>query len=352
MKQVKVWFIITTLLFLCAELNAQSFRRNAPRWRSDIGYLGVGGGVGIMNYFGDLNPLAQYVSTDITVTRPSIAISVFRKLSPRIIARAQFSWGRITADDFKAADPTDDRHRYRWLRNSHFRNDIWELGLMISYDLRPSRFTYYRRANFTPYLLAGISVFYHNPKARTPEDLGNDWVNLRPLKTEGQGINRSVDSPLINGPKAGTSYGKPYSLIQPAIPVGAGVRFKLNDRTDLSFEVAYRILFTDFIDDVSGNYANPNDLPGGATGLSARMANRTLEQEAARKGGSRVDDLTRLTTQEGIGVVNIPGFGPSINGFGQDGDKRGEQRNVDMYIVTGFHLTRIINVGLRCPKFR
>jgi hypothetical protein len=345
MKMLKVWIIITTLIVLSFDVQAQSFGRSGPRSRGDIGYLSVGGSVGIMNYFGDLNPLAQYVTTDIRGTRPSIGINVQRKFSPRLIARVGLSWGRLSGDDFRAADPNDERHRYRYIRNAHFRNDIYELSFGITYDLFPSRFTYYRRANWTPYVTAGIAVFYHNPMAKTPVDLGNQWTYLRPLSTEGQGIVRSQNSPYPGGPAAGTSYGKPYSLIQPAVPVGVGVRFKLNDRWDLSAEICYRILFTDFIDDVSGNYANPSDLPGGANGLSAKMANRTNELIAARNGADRAP--TRQALLQQLGYTN-----DRFAGFGNDGDKRGEPNNPDVYIFTGFHLTRIIGVGLRCPKFR
>ena len=334
-KLVTGLFAILFLCFIHHQTYAQAFFKE--RKGKDIGYIAVGGSVGIMNYFGDLNPLQQYVSTDITATRPSIGIEVVRKISPRVMGRVMFSWGRLTGNDFKAADPTDKDHRYRYIRNAHFRNDIYELSLTFTYDLKPSRFIYYKRANYTPFIVIGIAGFYHNPMAKAPESLGGGWTALRPLSTEGQGLVRS------SGPNAGTSYGKKYSLFQPAIPIGAGVRFKLNDRTDLSVEVAYRWLFTDYIDDVSKDYANPADLP---SDLSRAMADRTLEQIDARTGGSRVDDLAKLKQEFGLEP------NARFAGFGIDGDKRGEATNTDVYILTAVHLTRIINVGLRCPKFK
>ena len=312
----------------------------------DIGYIAVGGHVGIINYFGDLNPRPRYVSTDIRGTRPTIGIDVTRKLSPRIMVRAAASWGRVVADDFIAADPNDERDKYRFMRNSHFRNDIYELSMVMTYDLIASPFVYYKRAKFTPYLLAGVAGFYHNPRAKTPEDMGNNWVALRPLSTEGQGLTRSVDSRPGAG-DAGTSYGKKYSLFQPSVPVGAGVRFKLTDRIDFSVEVAYRILFTDYIDDVSGNYANPIDLP---SDLSRAMANRTTETTAARKGDDRTQYITSFVNGVGPDFIG----NPTINGYGNDGDKRGERSNFDELFITAFHINYIIGVGLKCPtpKYR
>jgi Domain of unknown function (DUF6089) len=338
MKKLRtgVWIVF---LLACYQTQSfgQAFWRDKPRIK-DIGYVAIDGSIGIGNYFGDLNPLAQYVSTDITATRPSFSIGLVRKYSPRLLVRAGFSWIRLTGNDFKAADPSDERHRYRYIRNAHFRNTLYELSIVGMYDLRPSRFVYYKRVNYTPYLLFGVAGFYHNPRAKTPD---GKWTNLRPLRTEGQGLKRS------SGPDAGKSYGKMYSPVQVAIPLGVGVRFKLNDRTDLSVDVAYRLLFTDYIDDVSRNYANPIDLAA-HNPLSPIMADRTLEPKDARTGGSRVNTLTELKNTLGYDPDPLAPFA----GFGNDGDKRGESNNVDIYIVTGVHLSYILNVGLKCPKFR
>jgi hypothetical protein len=342
MKKFKtgIW-IISLLAISHIELSAQAFWRNTPKTK-DIGYIAIDGSIGIANYFGDLNPLAQYASTDITATRPSFSIGLIRKYSSRLLVRAGFSWNRLTANDFKAADPADERHRYRYIRNTHFRNTVYEASLVAMYDLRPSRFVYYKRMNYTPYLLFGVAGFYHNPRAKAPD---GKWTALRPLRTEGQGLTREFDSPQPDGPKAGTSYGKMYSNFQLAFPVGLGVRFKVNDRVDLSFDIAYRILFTDYIDDVSRDYANPSDLFK-HNPLSVIMADRTLEPTDARTGGDRTGELVRLKD-----VLDVDPNGP-FAGFGNDGDKRGERNNVDMYIVTGVHLSYILGVGLKCPKFR
>jgi hypothetical protein len=333
-KLLKGVCIVFSFLFLAEQGFSQSFWHQKPKIK-DIGYTAFDAGIGVMNYFGDLNPLSQYVSTDISKTRPGFSVGIMRKYSSRLHVRLGASWGRLTASDFDAADSQHPRHRYRYARNTHFRNDIYELSLMAYYDLRQSQFTYYKRANATPYLVLGIAGFYHNPIARTPEEFGNRWVALRPLRTEGQGLTRASD---------GSKYGKMYSNFQVAIPVGAGAKFKLNDRWDLWFDVSYRILFTDYIDDVSGNYANPNDLP---SDLSRAMANRTMELVDARKGGTR-----DLVVQQLNGIIPDQRGNPTINGYGNDGDKRGEVNNVDIYIVTNIHLSYILNVGLKCPKFR
>ncbi len=326
--------ILFSLLLLNQQSFAQSFWHQKPKIK-DIGYYAIDGGIGAMNYFGDLNPLAQYASTDLSKTRPAFTIGMMRKMSSRLHLRIGAQWGRLMANDFQAADPNHPRHRYRYMRNAHFRNNVYELSLIGYYDLKPSQFVYYKRQNATPYLVLGLAGFYHNPIAKTPEEFGNRWTSLRALSTEGQGLTRKSD---------GSKYGKKYSNFQIAIPIGAGLKFKLTDRMDLWFDVAYRILFTDYIDDVSGNYANAADLP---SDLSRAMANRTMELTDARTGGTRdikIFDINGFTN-DGVGEL-------TINGFGNDGDKRGEKSNSDVYIVTNIHLSYILNVGLKCPKFR
>ncbi|NJL12164.1 MAG: hypothetical protein HC913_03590 [Microscillaceae bacterium] len=334
MSKIKTGLLVFILLGTALPSQAQWMRKERSKGRL-ISYNSIGIQAGAMMYFGDLNPLAQYISTDITSTRPSLGLTFNHRFNSRLTGRIGFNWGRLFADDFKAANPEDERHRFRYVRNQHFRNDIYELNAMFEFDLFPTlaRNRYYKSLNripFTPYLVAGIAGFYHNPQAKTPANWSGpegaaQWVALQPLSTEGQGLTRGSD---------GTSYEKAYSRLQIAIPLGAGVRFKLSNRTHLAFEVIYRYLFTDYIDDTGGNYADPRDL---SSDLSRAMANRTLEPVAAFKGE------TRLPVDQVISNVLInDSFGnPTVSGFGNDGDKRGEG-NEDIYLFAGFHLTYII----------
>lgn len=333
MKSFKTGLLIILLCFLGISTQAQWTKVTYK----DIGYEQIGFNLGLTNYFGDLNPLPQYVSTDISKTRPTFGIQYIRKLSPRIQGRLGLSWVRIIGDDFDAADPGDTENGalYRYIRNAHFRNDMIEASLVFTYDLIPSRWVYYKRAKITPYLLLGIAGIYHNPRARTPEAFGNKWVNLRPLRTEGQGLTRSD----------GSSYEKQYSLFQPTIPFGLGVRWKLTDRLDFAVELTLRYTFTDYLDDVGGNYANPDDLE---SDLARAMADRTLEPTAARRGGDRVEEVIRLKERLGQPADIFTPFA----GFGADGDKRGEAGNNDLYATFGFQLNYILNVGLNCAGGR
>ncbi len=101
--------------------------------------------------------------------------------------------------------------------------------------------------------------------------------------------------------------------MQIAIPFGAGVRYKLDRNWDLGFEIGWRKTFTDYLDDVSSNYADPADIP---TDKGREMANR----------------------------ANNPGHAPF--------QQRGDQTDKDWYIVAGFNLTYILPTNVKSPKFR
>lgn len=336
MNKYRILLIIILLSLADYSLQAQSFNR---RRLKKIGFLTVGAQIGTINYFGDMNPLTQYVAPEWRFLRPSISINVQRKLGANLHARLEFTYGRLRGDDFVSASPNSERHRYRYMRNSHFRNDIKELSLAFEYDILGSNTQYHKRRPFTPYLLVGAAVFHHNPKAKTPEEFGGKWVALQPLGTEGQQSG-------VEG------YAKPYARIQPALIFGAGMKWKLNDRTNLSFEMAFRYLFFDHLDDVSDKYPDMGDLDND---LVRALSNRTLETTSAVTGRSREPDLSRILEEVSPRVTYVGSDGnpyTTISGFGAKGDKRGEAGNNDIYFVTGIRLSYIINVGLKCPQFR
>jgi hypothetical protein len=303
---------------------------NAQRFTTSKRYTSIGGSINAMNYFGDITPSSSFTSSDISFTRPNFGIHIMRRYTPRFSARVAFNAGRLQGDDFKSQDPGDEDARYRYLRNASFRNDIYEVSLVGIWDLFENRNTFLRRANFVPYFFAGVAGFYHNPRARKPDDLGGRWVSLQPLRTEGVS----------------------YSRLQVAIPAGVGFRYKVSPRSDISFEIGYRFTFFDYLDDVSTNYPDPSVL-GGPESLAWRMSNRTLEAKSS-KGETR--DYQRILQDTGLSDVRVyydRNNQPynSVQGF-EAGEKRGSSNERDWYLITGFHYSYILFKGVRCPKFR
>lgn len=309
-------------------------------------YISLGGSIDVLNYFGDLAPKSQMASTNISLTRPALSIYGTYRYSPNLSFRGSFSYGRLTGDDFKSADPYGQDSRFRYIRNASFRNDIKELAFTAVWDFFGNHGTFLNRVAFTPYVFAGIAVFHHNPKGKAPEfdKFGNpleeagQWVALQPLGTEGQ-LSEHYEV-------------KPYSVIQPSIPFGLGLRAKLQKRLDFEFEIGYRYLFTDYIDDVSGMYV---DLGALDSELARAMSDRSREPNAVVSGDPRdfeaIESVVRLTTY----TSEYDGRDYTVyGGYGQEhpDNNRGLANDKDIYIVTSFKISYIISGSFKRAKFR
>ncbi|MDN5201558.1 DUF6089 family protein [Fulvivirgaceae bacterium BMA10] len=301
-------------------------------------YISIGGSLSAFNYFGDLAPKPSALSTDISFTRPGIGIVGLYRFGPRYSVRGTLSYGRLKGDDFDSADPADENARYRYVRNLQFRNNIFELAVTGVVDIIPNMGTFVARPTFVPYVFGGLAVFYHNPQALVPEtDVNNgnaafenagQWVDLEPLGTEGQYISGSGVSP--------------YKKIQIAIPLGIGVRYRVNHALDLSFEIGYRQLFFDYIDDVSGNYV---DLGLFTDDLTRALSDRSREANAVESGEVRdlsvANRIITYTGADGRTYQVIAGYGDA-----HPESIRGNASDNDIYVVTSFQLTYILGGSL------
>ena len=137
---------------------------------------------------------------------------------------------------------------YRKQRNLDFKSTVLEgyLALELFPTMMLRRDKEYQ-PKLRPYGLVGIGVFHFNPKGSLTDAAGNkSWYALQPLRLEGQGM---TEYPEV----------KPYKLTQINIPIGAGLKYYASERINLSTEVLYRKTFTDYIDDVSKSYIDPNN---------------------------------------------------------------------------------------------
>jgi len=307
-------------------------------------YHTVAFNVNAVNYFGDIAPLSRSFSTDISFTRPGFGVSHTYRLNHLTNVRTSFNWARLRGDDFESADPGEEANLPRYTRNLSFRNDIKELSAVLEMDVFPNMGGPGSRLVIAPYLFAGGAIFHHNPKGLVPETDRNGnalpeagtWVSLHDLGTEGQ----NSDQYDI----------KPYSLIQYAIPLGIGSRFRLPGPFDAAFEIGYRVIFFDYLDDISTNYVDPGSF--GTNELARTMADRALEATSASGEPRQVDLVTerygvasRVSEIDGQPYTVVPGWG-----FG--GDKRGGSASNDQYIITQVRLIYVIGKVRRSAKFR
>ncbi|RRB02927.1 hypothetical protein EHT25_17720 [Larkinella rosea] len=297
-----------------------------------VPYSEVGLGLGTSSYYGELAGYRKPIKSTFLMMRWSAAAMYTRHFTPRLAARASFTWARIAGDDYTYNRKDLNSGIVQYVRNLHFRNDLKEFALSGIYQFVPDGRNPNYRAKLTPYITVGIAAVAHSPEARTPvgfgtspEDTQQRWVKLQSLGTEGQGQNGV----------------KPYSLMTLAIPVGFGVRYRLNDRFGFAGEISYRFTSTDYLDDVGGAYPDPTILKDD---LARAMSDRRLEPTAARKGGDRVADLQKyFNTSDPLSTITSD---PNFTTRGADGVFN------DGYMTINFQVHYVLTPRIKCPPIR
>jgi hypothetical protein len=160
----------------------------------------------------------------------------------------------------------DELHRKQ--RNLDFRSDVYEGYVAV--ELYPTMLFAHGEfePRLRPYGFVGVGIFHFNPQGSLTDANGNKtWYNLQPLRTEGEGMAEYPNS-------------KPYQLTQMNIPLGAGLKYYASDRINISMELLYRKTFTDYIDDVSKNYIDPNNfikyMPADQAAIASKISDKVI----------------------------------------------------------------------------
>lgn len=245
----------------------------------------AGGWLGTSYYFGDLN-------TSFNLSRPGLAGGLIARwnFNERVCLKFGANYGSVRAFD------SDSNNSYEKARNLGFKSNIFDGTAQLEFNFLPyihgSKDQFY-----TPYLLAGFSVFYFNPKA----EINGEWVDLRPLGTEGQ------------------FKGDEYYTVQGAVTYGLGFKIDLSYEWSLNFELSARQTFTDYLDDVSTVYPD-------------------------------MDELQDLRGQIAVDLSDRSMLGPNEIPIGQVGRQRGNKNNKDAYVMFGVGLVYYFG-DIRCPPY-
>lgn len=218
----------------------------------------IGVFLGASYYTGDLNPYQHFNKG----TSPAIGLTYRRTTrGKRYAFRLHGMYGKIGADD------SQNKIDIYKNRNLNFTSEIFEAAAMMEVNFFKYELGNTRRDYFSPFLFGGIAYFYHNPKA----SLNGDLFELQPLGTEGQ--NTSANS---------EDY---YGLYQFSVPFGIGIKMNVSSKLGLAFEYGVRKTFTDYLDDASKKYVDPNILSSEGGSLSRQLADRSIEQIGDRNIG-------------------------------------------------------------------
>ena len=249
------FLIIIVFLFSIKGINAQK------------GYE-IGGWIGALNYFGDMN-------TSFNLKDPGIAGGInFRFIfNDRISLKSSFNYGNIKAND------ENSNNSFEKQRNLNFKSILIDLTNQIEFNFVP--YVHGTTDFFTPYVAVGVDIFYYDPKA----SYNDKWYSLRELGTEGQNL------------------GEEYFQYSAGLVTGGGFKWDITNKLSMNFEITYRFVATDFLDDVSVSYPNEEEL-------------RSL----------RGDIAVILSDRSGI------------EGFAIQGKQRGNSRDKDKFSFTGISL--------------
>ncbi|WP_374950616.1 DUF6089 family protein [Mucilaginibacter sp.] len=235
---------------------------NAQTWE-------VGGALGGAGYIGDLN-----TNNPVKPSGGSVGVFVKRNFNGYLAAKLNFTYGQISG-----ADSTSNGQQVR-NRNLSFVDPLKELSMQAELNFM-KYIPDVTKNRYTPYIFVGGGLTSYAPRAI----YNGEKIGLRSLRTEGQPV--------------------PYKQYAVVIPYGAGFKYNFHGKWTVAAELGYRYTNTDYLDDVSGVYANPSSLPNPT---SVILADRSGE----RTGGSYI---------------------------GTPGSQRGDFKPHDIYMFAGFTLS-------------
>lgn len=254
-------------LFLTAAASAPAlaqYFRQSSYWKTHRQEVEFG--LGISNFLGELGGRNQIGSPfvwdlELSQTRPAASLAYRYYIARKQALRMRMTYGVLAGNDNLTTEP------FRMTRNLNFKSDVFELSLVYEihlyreelghvYDLRGVKGTKSSRVGL--YFFGGIGGFYFDPRAQ----FNNQWVRLKPLGTEGQGLPGGADE---------------YNNFQLCIPMGVGIRRAFTKQWSGGLEIQYTKTFTDYIDDVSTKYYDPNAIRDAYGDVAAYLSNPALD---------------------------------------------------------------------------
>lgn len=232
--------------------------------------LDFGIGIGSTVYWGDLNT-------------PGVGDNLRQNggFSGQGFARYRFSnnFGLNANLLFGSMKGNDANSNLEWqqLRNLNFQTTVVELSVSGEYYFIPKFFD--GDFLFTPYLTAGLSAFYFDPRT----ELNGITYKLQPLGTEGQGL---------------PGFDPKYSKVSTALLFGGGGIIHITEKLDLNLSIIGRRANTDYVDDISGDYVSREDFLLNNRPIAAILGDRTPEvtgspsnrTTGSQRGGELVQD--------------------------------------------------------------
>lgn len=220
------------LVFSCLTAQEAAAQSRSGKYINPFGVMSVTAGVGVAYYMGDLS---DGVNMKHLGLGPSISVGGLYRLTEHVSARGELRFYKVSADQ---------KYSKNAQNNLSFKTFNPDINLGVQAEL----FSFNSQPRVNPYLFGGLGFTLLNPKAK----IDGEWVNLAPLTTEGVKYKRL---PLV-------------------FTAGIGVSIKTTERLSLGMELCNNFVNSDYLDDVSTVYPNPDQLP---SDLARRLSDRSPE---------------------------------------------------------------------------
>ncbi|MCF2500348.1 outer membrane beta-barrel protein [Dyadobacter chenhuakuii] len=226
--------VLNALILVFSFLTAQeaAAQNRSGKYINPFGVMSVTAGVGVAYYMGDLS---DGVNMKHLGLGPSLSVGGLYRLTEHVSARGELRFYKVSADQ-------------KYSKNAQNNLSFKTFNPDISLGVQAELFSFNGQPRVNPYLFGGLGFTLLNPKAK----IDGEWVNLAPLTTEGVKYKRL---PLV-------------------FTAGIGVSIKTTERLSLGMELCNNFVNSDYLDDVSTVYPNPDQLP---SDLARRLSDRSPE---------------------------------------------------------------------------
>jgi hypothetical protein len=289
----RILFSLVILTFLTISTKAQ----DGYIQQGEFGFT-----VGAAHYFGDLN-----TRSGLNKPKPSLGLFFRKQFGNYVGLRVAGRFAQLGYDDLLS------KNSYQYTRGLEFNTNIFEFGVQGDFNFFkyiPNDINY----GFTPYMTLGLGVFSFNPYAT----YDGEKFYLSSLQTE---ENKSLSTMAV------------------CIPLGVGIKYSINPKVNLSFEITQRFTTTDYLDDVSTTYATnylttiPND---------PERPDCFPTDQAYTPGAPYVPSVAYLLQDRSY--ETLPGNQLS----NVEGRQRGWSKQKDQYVIAEIGIS--FNIGsYRCP---
>lgn len=275
--------LLITFVFLIPVVSFSQMRSQYwTKFKNEI-YFGTGGTA----YLGDLGGSVESGTKGLShinpaATKMAFSLGLRTKLTQNVTFRADLTFGSASGAD----SLTENLGRKP--RNLSFKTSFFSFSPLVEVYIIPEQFT--RGASpFSMYVASGLTLMYFNPQA----EYEGTWYDLQPLGTEGQLATAGSSSysrftvglPLITGFKL-------------ALPSGKGGK---SGAWTVGVEASATWLMTDYFDDVSTTYADPEAIRRTSGDIGVILANRTIGGDYTSGGGKRGNP----TSNDWLGMVKF-----------------------------------------------